>query len=82
MLVQLIGNNFVLQDDGTSCHRAKRVKDFLKRAKWVTIDLKPIENLWAYLKGTLSYKNYSSTTELKARIIGIWHLKMGQTFLE
>ena len=76
----LVDGNFILQDDSAPCHRARTVQKFIKDQKWKTLDwppqspdLNPIENLWSLLKRKVWNTNFSSTTELKARIISVWH---------
>jgi len=87
----LFGNtsDFYLQDDGAPCHRSKAVKDFVRQQGWMTLDwppqspdLNPIENLWGLLKRRVWSHNFSSTTELKARIIAVWNHGLERELLE
>ena len=85
----LFDGEFYLQDDGAPCHRSKTVKDFIRQQHWETLDgphqspdLNPIENLWALLKKKVWNTNFSNTTELKAKIIAVWHYHIEKQLLD
>ena len=78
---ELMGENFVFQQDNASIHAAKVTKCWLQERnidvlEWpaVSPDLNPIENLWGILarqvyRGGRQFKN---SLELKNRIRGAW----------
>ena len=83
------GQDFCLQDDGAPCHRSKSVINFIRSQGWKTLDwppqspdLNPIENLWYLLKKKVWTQQFASVTELKAKIISIWHHNMDTGLLE
>jgi len=83
------GQEFWLQDDGAPCHRSKPVTKFVLDQGWKTLDwppqspdLNPIENLWSVLKRKVWTQHFASASELKAKIISIWHHNIEHELLQ
>ena len=68
------------QQDGAPCHRAKYVVEWLQDCRipffqpWPgnSLDLNPIENLWALIKTQLQDRDTSSLPKLQLAIQDIW----------
>ena len=65
--------------DGAPCHKAKRVKAWLKNQGWKLIDwpgnspdLNPIENLWSCMKLELKNIHSPNLDRLKQEIRRVW----------
>lgn len=78
---KMFGNDeFVFQDDNASCHRAKKVKDFLQERSISSMtwpanspDLNPIENLWWKLKKLVHQKAPHCKADLLNAIRQSWN---------
>ena len=72
----------VFMHDGSPCHRAKLVKNFLQEnvdiLDWPgnTSDLNPIENLWHVMKNEVADQHPTSMESLKTTIKIVWTKKM------
>jgi len=74
-------NEYIFQDDGAPCHRAKSVKSWLLENNIRTLenwpgqspDVNPIENLWSLMKGVVQKRMPKSRTELIAAVIYAWN---------
>jgi transposase len=74
------GNNFIFQDDGATCHRARNVEQWkeaneFKCLKWPPQsppDLNPIENLWQIVKIELRNKHSHNLRELEQNAKIVW----------
>ena len=73
------GDNFILQDDGAPCHRAKKVNDWKEEQCIRTLvwppqspDLNPIENLWWDVKKGLRTMQSRNANELEANVRQCW----------
>ncbi len=72
--------SFVFQQDNAPAHKSKLTMEYF-RVNGIDVidwpaqspDLNPIENLWAYIKYHLSFRNPKSLTELKKFIVEIWN---------
>ena len=80
---EILGPNFIFQQDNAPCHRAKNTKLwFLRKGievmEWParSPDLNPIENLWGILarKVYQGGKQYNTINELKTGILLAWDL--------
>lgn len=70
----------IFQQDNAPCHKSKVITDFMRTQpyqvmEWppYSIDLSPIENLWAILKAKVHSEAASSKEELLARMWVIWN---------
>lgn len=74
-------NNYIFQDDGAPCHRAKTVATWIKENKIRALenwpgqspDINPIENLWNLMKQAVRKRMPKSRTELIAAVIYSWN---------
>ena len=82
--------NYIFQDDGAPCHRAKTVKAYLSENNIHTIndwpgqspDLNPIENLWAIMKFHVRRSMPKNRTELIEAVLRSWHHAVSKLTLE
>lgn len=77
---QLVGQDFIFQDDNAPCHRAKSVQQWMKKhgvqvLDWPaqSPDLNPIENLWSKIGYEISKKHPTNKQELIEAIIAAWN---------
>lgn len=71
---------FIFQQDGATCHIAKKNKEWFA-AKSITVlpwppsspDMSPIETIWGVMKKSLRESPANSLIELKARLQNIWN---------
>ena len=77
---RIIGENFVFQQDGASCHTAEYSKKWFRREKISVLpwpsqspDLNPIEHLWEVIKKKMDYTPVKNQTELKDLIFQTWN---------
>ena len=72
--------NFCFQQDNSLVHPAKKVKTWLKKNRFKTIDwpaqspdLNPIENIWAIVKRRLAKKKCTNTNQLYENFAQEWN---------
>ena len=73
---EMYKENSIFMHDGAPCHISKQTQAFLDRKKvcvlsdWPSqsLDLNPIENMWAILKKNVSRRNASNKEDL-------WHVE-------
>ena len=72
--------NFCFQQDNSPVHTAKKVKTWLKKNRFKTIDwpaqspdLNPIENIWAIVKRRLAKKTCTNTNQLHGNFAQEWN---------
>ena len=73
--------DYIFQDDGAPCHRAKSVKNWLSANDVGTIgdwpgqspDINPIENLWNVMKLMVRNQGPKNRTELIEAVIYSWN---------
>ena len=73
------GDNFIYQDDGAPCHRAKIVNEWKEENNFQCLDwppqspdLNPIENLWRDIKVDLRNMRSHNLRELEANVKACW----------
>ncbi|KAF2889262.1 hypothetical protein ILUMI_16911 [Ignelater luminosus] len=79
----------IIQDDSTPCHRAKKVRDFMKTEGVVQLtrsgnspDLNQIENCWYLMSKRLIRHKLSSKQELINTIRKVWHEEINEKYLK
>lgn len=84
------GQEYIFQDDGAPCHRAKVVKAWLKDRKVKTMedwpgqspDINPIENLWNIMKKLVNKCKPTSRIKLIEAVIQSWNHVVSREILE
>ena len=84
------GQEYIFQDDGAPCHRAKVVKAWLKDRKVRTMedwpgqspDINPIENLWNIMKKLVNKCKPTSRIKLIEAVIQSWNHVVSRETLE
>lgn len=77
--LQTSDGNFTFQQDGASCHTAKRITSWLREhhvpvLKWSANnpDLSPIETLWGKMKKALRTNPAKNLNDLREKIQSVW----------
>lgn len=78
-MLESTGGEFIFQQDGASCHTARRIKSWLADNDIQTIpwpanspDMSPIETIWGLMKKKLRQTPAKTVDELKTRLKVIW----------
>jgi len=75
------GDEYIFQDDGAPCHRAKVIKAWLQdkhipaMSDWPgqSPDISPIENLWHIMKRLIGEMKPTGRVTLVEAVISTWH---------
>ena len=75
------GDQYIFQDDGAPCHRAKIIKNWLTENNITSMtdwpgqspDINPIENLWAIIKRHIRERKPTGRVSLIEAIIRAWN---------
>ena len=85
----IMGDFWILQHDGATCHTAKAVTTLLDQMEIETLDwpprspdLSPIENVWAILKKNVYKRNPQTIVDLEDYIFEEWDKLDGSLTLD